>query len=187
MEKKYVGLIAGNLGISSWQVENTLKLFDQGSTIPFISRYRKEMTGSLDELQLATIREQNTRFTELDDRRNRIINSVAEQGFMTDELLAKLNAAETLTELEDLYLPFKPKKKTRASVARENGLEPLAVIIMKQSARDISILAEKYLGDQVQNVEDALQGARDIMAEWINEDQQARALVRKLFAKEARI
>ena len=187
MDNNYVILIAGNMGILPWQVENALKLFEQSATIPFISRYRKEMTGSLDELQLAEIREQYSHYTELDERRGRIIKTIEEQGFMTNDLLAGLKAAVTMTELEDLYLPFKPKKKTRASVAREKGLEPLAILMMKQVVRDISLLAEKYLSDQVENIEDALQGARDIVAEWINEDQQARNKIRQLFTRDARI
>ncbi len=126
MEKNYIKLIAGNLNLQPWQVENTLSLFAQKATIPFISRYRKEMTGSLDEMQIADIQEQNMRYLELDNRREVIIKSIEEQGFMTDELMVKLQNAATMTELEDLYLPYKPKKKTRATAAREKGLEPLA-------------------------------------------------------------
>jgi len=185
MENNYIRLIAGRLGLLSRQVENALKLFEQGATIPFISRYRKEMTGSLDEVQLAAIREQYVRLVELDNRRNSVIRSIEEQGLMTDDLRAGLNAAESLTELEDMYLPFRPKKKTRASMAREKGLEPLAVIMLKQADPDISRLAEKYLNDQVQEIEDALQGARDILAEWVSEDQRVRNGIRKLFREEA--
>ncbi len=112
MEKNYIKIIAGNLNLQPWQVENTLTLFAQKATIPFISRYRKEMTGSLDEMQIAEIQEQNTRYLELDNRREAVIKSVEEQGFMTDELMAKFQNASTMTELEDLYLPYKPKKKT---------------------------------------------------------------------------
>ena len=114
-----------NLNLLPWQVENTLKLLEAKATIPFISRYRKEATGSLDEVQIADIKDQYNRYEELDKRREAIIKSIEEQGLLTDELKKKLTEAITLTELEDLYLPYKPKKKTRASVAREKGLEPL--------------------------------------------------------------
>jgi uncharacterized protein len=187
MERNYTKLIAGNLNLQPWQVENTLSLFAQKATIPFISRYRKEMTGSLDEMQIADIQEQNGRYLELDNRRDAVIKSIEEQGFMTDELMAKLQDAATMTELEDLYLPYKPKKKTRATAAREKGLEPLATAIKNQTVRDVHQEAEKYLNDQVETSEDALQGARDIIAEWINEDQRARNSIRRLFSTGALI
>jgi protein Tex len=187
MEKKYIRPIAGNLNILPWQVENTLLLFDQNATIPFISRYRKEMTGSLDEMQISSIKEQHARLLELDDRRTKVIRSIEEQGFMTDDLMKKLEAATTLTEVEDLYLPFKPKKKTRASIAREKGLEPLATLLMKQSVRNVGQAAESFLNEQVETTEDALQGARDIIAEWLNEDQRARNSLRRLFSEDALI
>ena len=181
MDNKYVQQIAVNLQILPWQVENTLKLFEQNATIPFISRYRKEMTGSLDEMQIAAIKDQHGHFIEQDDRRETIIRSIAEQGLLTDELKLKLQHASSLSELEDLYLPYKPKKRTRASIAREKGLEPLADLVFKQSAKELVLLAEQYITDKVESVEDALQGARDIMAEWINEDQQARTSLRRVF------
>ncbi len=187
MENNYIRLVSEKLGLFPGQVENALKLFEQGATIPFISRYRKEMTGSLDEVQLAAIRGQHARLVELDNRRNSVIRSIEEQGFMRDDLRARLNLAQSLTELEDIYLPFRPKKKTRASVAREKGLEPLAFIMLKQAVTDISRVAEEYLKDQVQEVEDALRGTRDIVAEWISEDQHARSAIRKLFREEAQI
>jgi protein Tex len=187
MEKNYIRLIAGNLNLLPWQVENTLKLFDQNATMPFISRYRKEMTGSLDEMQISTIKEQHTRYIELDLRRDKVIRSIEEQGFMTSDLMIRLEAASTITELEDIYLPFKPKRKTRASLAREKGLEPLATLMLNQSVRDIEQAAEQYLGEAVESIEDALQGARDIVAEWINEDQRARISIRRLFTQEALI
>jgi protein Tex len=185
MDKKIVQLIAGNLNLAVWQVENTLTLFAQNATIPFISRYRKEMTGSLDETVIAEMQEQHTKYVELENRRQAIIKSIEEQGFMTPELLEKLKSAVTITALEDLYLPYKPKRKTRAMAAREKGLEPLAVAVKAEKLRDVVTEAEKYLNDQVETVEDALQGARDIIAEWINEDIFARNAIRRLFTREA--
>jgi uncharacterized protein len=185
MEKKYIHLLAVSLNLVPWQVENTLKLLESKATIPFISRYRKEATGSLDEVQIGDIKELYSRYEELDKRRNAILKSIQDQGFLTDELRTKIEGAFTLTELEDLYLPYKPKKKTRASVAREKGLEPLALLIFKQSERNLQEAALKYLNDQVNDTGEALQGARDIISEWISEDQQARNLVRKSFSQAA--
>ena len=173
MHMNYAEQIAAGMNLQAWQVENTLKLFAQNATIPFISRYRKEMTGSLDEIQIGDIREQHNRLAELDKRREAILKSVEEQGFMTEDLRKKIESAPTLADLEDLYLPFRPKKKTRASIARDKGLEPLARQIFRQSLQDPELVAEKYLTDQVETVDIALQGARDIIAEWINEDQRA--------------
>ena len=185
MEGKYVHLLSVNLNLVPWQVENTLRLLEAKATIPFISRYRKEATGSLDEVQITEIKDQYSRYEALDMRRATIVNSIAEQGLLTDELRKKLVDAMNITELEDLYLPYKPKKKTRASVAKEKGLEPLAQIIFKQTDRDIQHTASTYLNDQVENEDDAMQGARDIIAEWVNEDQHARVLVRRSFSQEA--
>jgi uncharacterized protein len=185
MESKYVHLLAMNLNVLPWQVENTLRLLEAKATIPFISRYRKEATGSIDEVQISEIKDQYSRYEELDKRRTAIINSIEEQGLLTDELRKELINALTITELEDLYLPYKPKKKTRASAAKEKGLEPLAQIIFKQADRDIQHIAAEFLSDQVENEDEALQGARDIIAEWVNEDQQARVLVRRSFAQGA--
>jgi protein Tex len=185
MENKYVRLLSVNLNLLSWQVENTLKLLEANATIPFISRYRKEATGSLDEVQIASIRDMFIRYEELDKRRETITKSIEEQGMLTDDLRSRLGNALTMNELEDLYLPFKPKKKTRATVAKEKGLEPLAKIIFTQLERDVMGAASKLLNDNVENEEDALQGARDIIAEWINEDQRARVLVRRSFTRGA--
>ncbi len=187
MENKYVHLLAMNLNLVPWQVDNTLKLLALKATIPFISRYRKEATGSLDEVQIGEIRDLYNKFEELHKRREFIIKSIDEQGMLTDELRIKLNESFTLTELEDLYLPFKQKKKTRAAIAKEKGLEPLALDIFKQQVRDISAAAVKYINDKVNDTTEAIQGASDIMAEWINENQDARKIVRKAFANEALI
>lgn len=185
MENKYIHIIALEQNLAPWQVENTLKLLKANATIPFISRYRKEATGSLDEVQIGNIKDQYARYEELDKRREAILKSIDEQGLLTDELRKKLTEAMTITELEDIYLPYKPKKKTRASVAREKGLEPLAQIIFKQTDRNINQTASQFLNNQVETEADALQGARDIIAEWVNEDQHARTLVRKSFAQGA--
>jgi uncharacterized protein len=181
MDNKYAHILAMDMNLVPWQVENTMKLLGAGATIPFISRYRKEATGSLDEVQITQIRDLHVRFQELDKRRDTIINSINEQGNLTGELKEKLDGALTMAELEDIYLPYKPKKKTRASVAREKGLEPLAQTILKQVVCNLSDEAQKFLNDQLPDVAEALQGARDIIAEIINEDQKARNMVRQKF------
>ncbi len=186
-KKKYIEIIASGLGHHEWQVENTIRLIDDGATIPFISRYRKEMTGSLDEVQIGHIKDEYEKLVELEKRREAIIRSVEEQDKMSPELLGQINAAVTITELEDIYLPYRPKRKTRASVARSKGLEPLAEKLIKQEPGDPGVEAEKYLNDEVEGVSAALQGARDIIAEWINEDKGARRRIRELFEKDARL
>src|SRR5512133_2491482 len=178
-------LVAKKLGLHEWQVENTIRLMDGGATIPFISRYRKEMTGSLDEVQLMHIKEEYDRLRELDARKEAIIKSIEEQEKMTPELKARIDAALTLSELEDIYLPYRPKRRTRATIAKEKGLEPLADIIFKQVEKDPALKAEAFLNDQVKSVDEAIAGASDIIAEWINEDEKARKQLRKLFEREA--
>ncbi len=182
---KNIVLIARKLGLHDWQVENTIRLLDGGATIPFISRYRKEMTGSLDEVQLMHIKEEYDRLKELDARREAVIKSIEEQEKMTPELRSRIDAALTLSELEDIYLPYKPKRRTRATIAREKGLEPLAGIIFSQRETDPESKAEGFLNDQVETTEDAISGASDIIAEWVSEDEKARKLLRQLFDKEA--
>ncbi|TNF41757.1 MAG: RNA-binding transcriptional accessory protein, partial [Bacteroidetes bacterium] len=152
----HIRTIAQKLQLHDWQVENTLRLLDDGATIPFISRYRKEVTGSLNEVQLAEIRDEYERLKELEKRREAVIKSIEEQEKMTPELLAKINAALTMSQLEDLYLPYRPKRKTRASVAREKGLEPLALWLLAQKPGDPETEAGKYLADEVETVESAL-------------------------------
>ncbi len=185
MTTKQIQIIAQTVGVPEKSIQNTINLLEEGATVPFISRYRKEMTGSMDEVQVADTKDLYNKFLEADKRREAIIKSIEEQGKMTPELLTKLNNALYLNELEDLYLPYKQKRKTRASIAIEKGLEPLAKVIFAQKDRNIETIAEKYLNDKVESVEEALQGARDIMAEWINEDIQARNAVRRLFEREA--
>src|SRR5512138_1691261 len=159
---KHIEFIARKLGLQNWQVENTIRLLDDGSTIPFISRYRKEMTGSLDEVKLMNIKDEYERLKELAKRRESIIKSIEEQEKMTPELREKIDAALTMSELEDIYLPYKPKRRTRATIAKEKGLEPLALIIMKQSEPDPLHKAEEFLNDNVPTVEEAISGASDI-------------------------
>lgn len=178
--------IASELGVKPHQVQATIELLDGGATVPFISRYRKEATGTLDEVQVATIRDRIEQLRELDKRREAILKSVEEQGKLTPELKKAIEAAETMSKLEDIYLPYKPKRRTRATIAREKGLEPLAEKIFAQTSFDLAAEAEKYLNEEleVKSAEDALQGARDIIAEWINENAQIREKMRKLFLEE---
>jgi len=182
---KNILLVAKKLGLHDWQVENTIRLMDGGATIPFISRYRKEMTGSLDEVQLMNVKEEYERLKELDSRKEAVIKSIEEQEKMTPELRKKIDASITISELEDIYLPFRPKRRTRATIAREKGLEPLAVLILDQKINDPSLKAEEFLNDDVSTVEDAIAGASDIIAEWVSEDEKARKQLRYLFEKEA--
>ncbi len=177
--------ISSTLSISKSQVSNTVKLLEEGATIPFISRYRKEATGSLDETEVTAIEKEWKRLLELVKRREAILKSINDQELLTPELEVKINNCWNMAELEDIYLPYKPKRKTRASAAREKGLEPLAEIIMAQKEDKIEKIAEKYLNDEVPDIEAALAGARDIIAEWINENADARNKIRQLFERDA--
>ena len=182
----HIKTVSIELSVKSWQVENTAKLLAEGATIPFISRYRKEATGELDEVQVESIRDRLTKLQEIDNRRLAILNEIEKQGKLTDELKTRLENANTLTELEDLYLPYKPKRRTRADAAREKGLEMLAKLIFEQDGgRDCENEALRFLNDKVENIIEALQGARDIIAEWISEDKRARDAVREVFKNEA--
>src|SRR5690606_12781277 len=168
--------IAEELNIRQKQVSDTIELLDEGATVPFISRYRKEVTGSLDEVQVAEIRDRVQQLRELDKRREAVLKSIREQEKLSPELEQKINAAATMSQLEDLYLPFRPKRRTKATVAREKGLEPLAELIFGQESVNLDKEAEKFINGEkeVHAAEDALQGARDIMAEWINENAELR-------------
>ena len=178
-------LIAQRLNLPIKKVENTLALLAEGATIPFIARYRKEATGSLDEVEVAEIQRENRLIEELEKRRQSILHSIEEQGQLTDELRRRIEHAADINELEDLYLPYKRKRKTRASAAREKGLEPLAQAIFAQNNDRLENLAASFINDQVPDIEEALQGARDIMAEWISEDERARQSTRSAFSREA--
>ncbi len=185
MEEKIYQLIASKINIGLEQVKNTIFLLQSGATIPFISRYRKELTGSLDELQIAAIQKELNYFTELDKRKETILHTIKEQEKLTPELENIIRETYNANELEDIYLPYKPKKRTRATIAREKGLEPLSKIIMAQRENDIETRAASFISDEVESVEEALAGARDIISEWINENNRARDSVRFLFKREA--
>lgn len=185
MKSQHIKIIASITGIDAISIERTIKLFDEGATIPFISRYRKENTGGLNEVEIATIKSESNRLADIEKRRDTIIKSIDEQGKLTDELKFKIENSYILSELEDIYLPFKQKRKTRASIAISRGLEPLALAIMKQDNCEPTILSKKYVSDDVKTIEDALQGARDIIAERISENITIRNKIRLLFEKEA--
>lgn len=185
MEKSFIRKIAILLDLSQQQVEQTLNLLSDGATIPFISRYRKEQTGSLDEVVIAEIQSYHQKLLDLEKRKLTIIEAIAEQGKLTEELKNKILASELISELEDLYLPYKKKRKTRAMIAKEFGLEPLAHWLLSQTNKSIEIEAEKYISEQVKDAEAALQGARDIIAEMVNEDELSRQKIRNLFEREA--
>jgi len=185
MNTKHIALISTELGISAKQAENTMNLLAEGATVPFISRYRKEVTGSLDEVQISRIEDLKKRYQEVDERREFIIKTITEQEKMTPELLEKLENTWNLTGLEDIYLPYKPKRKTRATVAIEKGLEPLAKAILEQEEAAPDTLAGQFVNDKVASADEALKGARDIIAEWINENAELRDKLRKLFTHTA--
>jgi uncharacterized protein len=187
-EKEYVIKIAAELNLRPERVADTIALLDADATVPFIARYRKEVTGNMDEVQITSIRDRLEALRELDKRRETILQSIQQQGKLTDELKAKILAAETMAVLEDLYLPYKPKRRTRATVAKEKGLEPLAQKLFAQEGiNDLEPLAKEFVDPEkkVESVEDALAGARDIIAEWINEDGEARARLRELYHEKA--
>ena len=183
----YSATIAQQLNLGTRQVEKTIELLEQGATVPFIARYRKEVTGSLNEVQITAIRDLLLKLKEIDKRRAAILASIAEQGKLTPELEKQIGEATTMTELEDLYLPYKPKRRTRATMAMERGLEPLANELQKQYSCDVTAMAGKYVNEEkgVKSVEDALAGARDIIAERVSENVQARNKVRNIFRRTA--
>lgn len=182
-------IISQRLNLTSEQVNNTISLLESGATIPFISRYRKEATGSLNEVQIEEIKDLYNKLIEIDKRRASILDSITEQGKLTDILKEKILEAQSLTDLEDLYLPYRPKRKTRASVAREKGLEPLAKIIIKQIPGDLESKATKFISEEKElfNIADVLAGARDIVAELYSENANLRSWLRTTFLKFARI
>jgi uncharacterized protein len=185
MNDKIFELVASKTGLPIERVKNTILLLKEGATIPFIARYRKELTGSFDEVQIAAIQKEYQYFTDLESRKETILKTIEEQGCLSDELKLKIESTYDATELEDIYLPYKPKKRTRATIAREKGLEPLAKILMGQFEWDIHKKAKTFINEQVETVDDALAGARDIVAEWISENSRARDSVRWLFKKMA--
>ncbi len=181
-----LALTASNLNLPLRYVQSTAQLLGEGATIPFISRYRKEVTGNLDEIKIRAIEIEIDRLTKLEERRQTIINTISEQGNLTDELQKKLDEANSISDLEDLYLPYKPKRRTRATIAREHGLEPLAKIIMSaHGLADVHMVANRFVKNEVDDASAAIAGAQDIIAEWLNESSRARNSVRTRFRREA--
>lgn len=178
-------IIAKKLMLPEKQVENTILLLNEGCTIPFIARYRKERTGSLDEVQIAAISEQYAKMQELTKRKDTICKTIEEQGKLTADLKRKIEATWDATELEDIYLPFKPKRRTKAQIARENGLEPLATILLLQREQQPEAVAKRFLKGDIKSVDEALAGAKDIIAETISEDETVRQQIRSVFRREA--
>ena len=178
-------MIATALNIAVHQVENTLSLLNGGATIPFISRYRKEATGGLDEVQIGEIKERSDKLTEIAKRKETILKTIEEQGKLSTELKKRIEACWDATELEDIYLPYKPKRKTRAEVARQKGLEPLATILMMQRENNLMARVRSFIKGEVKNEEEALKGARDIIAEQVNEDERSRNQIRNQFTRQA--
>lgn len=185
MEPEIVKLISNELNCKEWQINNVVKLFEGGATIPFISRYRKEMTGSLDELVILNIKELVDKFQIIEKRKITILETIKESGKLTDELEKAIANCYTLSELEDIYLPFKPKRKSRAEVARSKGLEPLADYIFMQKNQNILQFAQTFIKNDISNIEEAISGANDIIAEKISEDIRARNTIRNLFKYDA--
>ena len=187
MNDDHVKIISSELELQAPQVQAVATLLETGGTVPFIARYRKEATGSLDEVKITSIRDRLQQLSDLDQRRTAIIKSLAENGHLTDELKLEVESAPSLAVLEDLYLPYKPKKRTRAMIARKKGLDPLALILLDQTGADPRAAAADYVDPEkeVESTDDALAGARDIIAELVNEDQQARTRLRKLYETRA--
>lgn len=178
-------MIAAALKVSVHQVDNTLSLLDGGATIPFISRYRKEATGGLDEVQIGEIKDRNDKLCELAKRKETILSTIEEQGKLTEELRKRIEQSWDATEVEDIYLPYKPKRKTRAEAARQKGLEPLATLLLLQRENHLDSRLPAFVKGDVKDEEDALKGARDIIAEQVSEDERARNQLRNQFSRQA--
>ncbi len=180
-----ISILTEQLGLQARQLRNTIQLLSEGASIPFVSRYRKEMTGELDETQIADIQEQYNKLITLEKRKEYIINTIEELEKMTPDLKSRIETCWDATELEDIYLPYRPKRRTRAEIAREKGLEPLAKLLIKQQTNDLEKAAQTFVKDKVESVKDALKGASDIIAEWINENEKARNNIRRIFSHDA--
>ena len=186
MEKNiFAKLIADALNIQERAVANTIALIDEGCTIPFISRYRKERTGGLDEVQIAAISDKYEKLHEIQKRKETVVKTITDLGKMTPDLSQRIEACWDASVLEDIYLPYKPKRRTRAQVAREQGLEPLAQLILLQRERDPERAAERYVKGDVKDVQAAIKGAQDIIAETISEDERSRQQIRNAFSRQA--
>lgn len=183
--KTYANIIAKKLNLNGRYVENTLQLLEEGCTIPFISRYRKERTGNMDEVQIAAISEANDKLKDIDKRKETVVKTITEQGKMTDELQRRIEDCWDANELEDIYMPFKPKRRTKAQMARELGLEPLSVILMMQRESNPEAAAKRFVKEGVKDVAAAIKGAQDIIAETVSEDERSRQQVRSAFRREA--
>lgn len=183
--KTYANIIAKKLNLNGRYVENTLQLLEEGCTIPFISRYRKERTGNMDEVQIAAISEANDKLKDIDKRKETVVKTITEQGKMTDELQRRIEDCWDANELEDIYMPFKPKRRTKAQMARELGLEPLSVILMMQRESNPETAAKRFVKEGVKDVAAAIKGAQDIIAETVSEDERSRQQVRSAFRREA--
>ncbi len=183
MESKYIQNIAEKLGLTLKQINNIYQMQSEGATIPFMARYRKEATGNLDEVAIGNVVESIKYFSELDKRKETVVKTIEGLGKMTPELKERIDNCFDLTVLEDIYLPYKPKRKTRATQAIEKGLQPLAELLFAQGNVDVAAEAAKYLKEDVKDTGEALQGARDIIAEWVSEHEEARNTVRRLFAE----
>lgn len=183
--KTYANIIAKKLNLNGRYVENTLQLLEEGCTIPFISRYRKERTGNMDEMQIAAISEANDKLKDIDKRKETVVKTITEQGKMTDELQRRIEDCWDANELEDIYMPFKPKRRTKAQMARELGLEPLSVILMMQRESNPEAAAKRFVKEGVKDVAAAIKGAQDIIAETVSEDERSRQQVRSAFRREA--
>ena len=183
MDKFPIDILLSFVNLPARSVKNTLSLLREGATIPFISRYRKEMTGSLDELQIGLIKEEVQKLDDLIKRKESILKTIQEQGALTDALKKKIESCWDSTRLEDIYLPFKKKVKTKARIARDNGLEPFARLITSEGNEDLRKRAQRYINKNVQDVDAALEGARHIISEWVNENGDCRELIRGQYKK----
>ena len=182
---QFTKIIAAQLKLKEQAVENTLALLEEGCTIPFISRYRKEKTGNMDEVSIEAIAQANEKLKEMAKRKETILKTIDEQGKLTDALKKRIEDCWDATELEDIYLPYKPKRRTRAQIAREQGLEPLAQILLLQRERNIRQAAKRFVGDKVADVDAAIQGAKDIIAETVSENEESRNAIRGEFRRGA--
>ena len=181
----FTAIIAKALQLKDTNVDNTLQLLDEGCTIPFISRYRKERTGGLNEVQIAEICEWNDKLKDIAKRKETIVKTISEQGKMTDTLQKRIDECWDTNVLEDIYLPYKPKRRTRAQVAKEHGLEPLAMLLMMQRENNPHGAAQRFVKGEVKDTDEALKGAQDIIAETISENERSRNLMRAAFKREA--
>ena len=181
MNNLYVQFIAGRMQVASWQVENCVALFEEGATVPFISRYRKEKTGGMDDASVAEVKHWVDTFAEMEKRKETVLSTISEAGALTDELRSRIENCVNSTELEDIYLPFRPKRRTRATAAKELGLEPLADIIWSNRTRDLAASVKPFVKGKVASAEDALAGARDIIAERLSETAVIRENLRAIY------